>query len=113
MKYMIQLYQNVTRNEFESLSEDERRAIYAEWGAVREHPGVTPGLELAPASSATTVRVKDGRTLTTDGPYAETKEAFGGYFILEADDLDKAIEFAATIPTARNGAVEVRPIVER
>jgi hypothetical protein len=74
---------------------------------------VTPGLELAPAASATTVRVQDGSTLTTDGPYAETKEAFGGYLILDAPDLDAAIEFAGTIPTARSGAVEVRPVVER
>ncbi len=70
------------------------------------------GAQLQPAESATTVRVQNGSTLTTDGPFAETKEALGGYWVLEADDLDAAIEFAARIPAARlGGAVEVRPLV--
>jgi hypothetical protein len=74
---------------------------------------VTPGLQLASPETSTTVRVQDGRTLTTDGPFAETKEALGGYLIFEADDLDAAIELASRIPAARlGGAVEVRPIVE-
>jgi hypothetical protein len=114
MKYMIQLYGNQSREEFEALSEQERKAIYAEWGVVRDAPGVTPGSELGPPETATTVRVRDGQTLSTDGPFAETKEALGGYFTLEADDLDAAIELAARIPTARlGGAIEIRPVVER
>jgi hypothetical protein len=113
VKYLLQLYQNTTREDFDAMSEEERRAIYAEWAALREAPGVTPGLELAPAASATTVRVRDGRTLRTDGPFAETKEALGGYFLLEAENLDAAIEIAALVPTASHGgAVEIRPIVE-
>lgn len=111
---MMQIFGNQTREQFEALGEDERKALYAAWGAINRAPGVSPGVELAPASTATTVRVKDGQTLTTDGPFAETKEALAGYFLLEADDLDAAIELAARVPTASSGgAVEVRPVVER
>jgi hypothetical protein len=114
VKYLLQLYGNTTREQFEAMSEEQRRALYSQWAAIREAPGITPGHELAPPSSATTVRVQDGRTLTTDGPFPETKEALGGYFILEAENLDAAIELAAQVPTAAGGgAVEVRPIVER
>lgn len=75
---------------------------------------MTPGAWMQPPETATTVRVRDGETLTTDGPFAETKEAIGGYLTFEADDLDAAIELAALIPAARmGGAVEVRPLVER
>jgi hypothetical protein len=75
---------------------------------------VTPGLQMQPPETATTVRVQDGKTLTTDGPFVEIKEAIGGYLHFEADDLDAAIELAAQIPAARmGGAIEVRPIVER
>jgi hypothetical protein len=71
-------------------------------------------VELQPPESATTVRVQDGKTLITDGPFAEMKEAVGGYLIFEADDLDVAIELASRIPAARmGGAIEVRPVVER
>ena len=74
---------------------------------------MTGGHQLQPPETATTVRVQDGRTLTTDGPFAETKDAFGGYYLFEADDLDAAIELAARIPAARmGGAIEVRPVVE-
>ena len=98
---------------WEAMSGDEQQAIFRDWQALTETPGVTPGLQLQPASTATTVRVQDGRTLTTDGPFVETKEALGGYLILEADDLDAAIELAARVPTARSGgAVEIRPVVE-
>ena len=113
MKYMLQIYGNITRDEFAAMSEDERNELYAAWGAVNQTPGVTPGFGLDDPTTATTVRVQDGRTLTTDGPFAETKEALGGYLIFEADDLDAAIELAGRIPAARlGGAVEVRPIVE-
>jgi hypothetical protein len=96
------------------LSEEEQKEIGAAWAAVSQAPGVTPGQWLAPPESATTVRVEDGRTLTTDGPFVAVKEALGGYFVFEADDLDAAIEMASRVPAARmGGAVEVRPIVER
>jgi hypothetical protein len=74
---------------------------------------VTPGEGLGEPATATTVRVQDGKTLTTDGPFVETKEALGGYFFFDADDLDAAIELAARIPAARlGGAIEIRPIVQ-
>jgi len=112
MKYALLIYSNDT--EWERLSEQEREAIYGEYFAVSETPGVVGGQELQGADTATTVRVQDGRTLTTDGPFAETKEALGGFFLFEAGDLDAAIELAARIPAARRGgAVEVRPVVER
>ena len=83
-------------------------------GASSPRPGVSDGNQLQPTETATTVRVQDGKTLTTDGPFAETKEALGGYCFFEADDLDAAIELAARVPAARmGGAVEVRPLVER
>ena len=113
MRYLVQLYGTMTREEVAALPDDERNALYAEWGALNQTPGMTPGVELEPPTTATTVRVQDGKTLTTDGPFVETKEALGGYFLLEADDLDAAIEVASRVPTAsRGGAVEVRPVVE-
>jgi hypothetical protein len=98
----------------DGLSAGEQEAITAEYFQISEAPGVYGGAQLQPATTATTVRVQDGNTLTTDGPFANTKEIFGGYYLLEADDIDKAIELAARIPAARlGGSVEVRPIVER
>jgi hypothetical protein len=114
MKYMLQIYGNITRDEFAAMSEDERNELYAAWGAVNQTPGATPGMQLADPATATTVRVQDGKTLTTDGPFVEVKEALGGFLVFEADDLDAAIELAARIPTARmGGAIEIRPVVER
>jgi hypothetical protein len=96
------------------LSEDEQKAIYAEWQAINETPGVTPNtVRLRPPDAATSVRVEDGETLTTDGPFVSTKEALGGWLLFEADDLDAAIELASRIPTARmGGGVEIRPVKE-
>jgi hypothetical protein len=93
------------------LSEDEQKAVYADYQAINQTPGVTPGLWLDGPETATTVRVENGRTLTTDGPFVAVKEALGGYLFFEADDIDAAIQLAARIPAARlGGAVEVRPI---
>jgi hypothetical protein len=112
MQYMLMIYDSDAG--WEGLSEDERNSIFGEYFAVSEAPGVTGGAQLQPVSTATTVRVQDSRTLTTDGPFAETKEYLGGYYLVEADDLDAAIEIAARIPAARmGGGVEVRPLVER
>ena len=114
MQYLLQIYSGDAIEAFERLSEDEQKAVMGEYLAISELPGVRGGNQLRPASTATTVRVEDGRTLTTDGPFAETKEALGGYYLLEADDLDGALEVAARIPAARmGGAIEVRPVVER
>ena len=117
MKYMLLIHQGVTplpgSDEWERLSEDEKGAVYGAYKAINETPGVSPGLQLQPPETATTVRVQGGKTLTTDGPFVELKEAIGGYLHFEADDLDAAIELAAGIPAARmGGAIEVRPIVE-
>jgi hypothetical protein len=111
MKYALLIH---SRDDgWDALSEQEQQAIYGEYAAVAQSPGVYAGDQLAPANLTTTVRVKDGETLTTDGPFAETKESLGGYFLFEADNLDDAIAIAARIPAARmGGAVEVRPIVE-
>jgi hypothetical protein len=114
MQYMLQIFSGDAATEFESLSEDEQKAVMGEYFAISETPGISGGDQLQPADTATTVRVQDGRALTTDGPFVETKEALGGYYLFEADDLDAAIELAARIPAARmGGAVEVRPVVER
>jgi hypothetical protein len=118
MKYMLLIHQGDaptprSPEEWERLSEDEQKAVYTDYQAINETPGVTPGLGLDGPETATTVRVQDGRTLTTDGPFVATKEALGGYLIFEADDLDSAIELASRVPAARlGGAVEVRPIME-
>ncbi len=118
MKYMLLIHQGTTPtpndpDAWATLSEDEQQAVYRDYMAVNETPGVTPGHGLQPPENATTVRVQDGRTLTTDGPFVETKEALGGYLIYEADDLDAAIELAGRIPAARlGGAIEVRPVQE-
>jgi hypothetical protein len=118
MKYMMLIHQVTAptprdAEAWSALSEDERQAVFTGYKALNETPGVTPGLQLAPAETATTVRVQDGKTLTTDGPFVEIKEALDGYLVFEADDLDAAIELAARIPAARmGGAIEVRPIVE-
>ena len=114
MQYMLLIHSGAVGDEFEKLPEDEQKSIFAEYMAISEAPGVKGGDQLQPPETATTVRVENGSTLTTDGPFVETKEALGGYFLYEADDLDAAIEMAARVPAARmGGAVEVRPIVER
>jgi hypothetical protein len=118
MKYMLLIHQGTTptppSEEWDALSNDEKGAVYGAYKAINETAGVTPGMQMQPPDTATTVRVKDGTTLTTDGPFVEMKEALGGYLFFEADDLDAAIELASQIPAARmGGAIEVRPIVER
>ena len=118
MKYLLLIQQGDTPTPYDPeawgrLSEDEQNEVYAAYKAINETPGVIPGLQLQPPEAATTVRVHDGETLTTDGPFVAVKEALGGWLTFEADDLDAAIELASRIPAARmGGAVEVRPIVE-
>jgi hypothetical protein len=117
MKYMLLIHQGTTptppSEEWDKLSDEQKGAIYGAYKGINDTPGVSPGVRMQPPETATTVQVKDGRTLTTDGPFVETKEALGGYFFFEADDLDSAIEMASQVPAARmGGAVEVRPVVE-
>jgi hypothetical protein len=114
MKYLLQIYAGRSREEFEHFPADEQQAIVEEYLAIRRSPGVIGGDQLQPIETATTVRVQDGETLLTDGPFVEAKEHLGGYVLVEVDDLDAALEIAARIPAARmGGAVEVRPLVER
>jgi hypothetical protein len=114
MKYLLQIYPGDATGEGERLSEDEENAVLAEYLAIGQSPGVIGGGQLQPIETATTVRVENGQTLLTDGPFVEAKEHLGGYVVVDADDLDAALEIAARIPAARmGGAVEVRPIVER
>ena len=118
MKYMLLIHQGDSPTPrdpeaWERLPEEERNAVFADYQAINQTPGVTSGQALAPPETATTVRVDNGRTLVTDGPFVEVKEAIGGYLFFEADDLDAAIALAARIPAARlGGAIEVRPIAE-
>ena len=118
MKYLLLIHQGSTPtpnspDEWARLSADEQNAVYAAYKGINETPGVTPGVQMQPPEMATTVRVHDGKTLTTDGPFVAVKEALGGYFFYEADDLDAAIEVASRVPAASmGGAVEVRPLVE-
>ncbi len=112
MKYALLIYD--LPGNYDTLTDSEREAVFGEYFAISEAPGVFGGAQLKPVETATTVRVDDGETLTTDGPFADTKEFLGGYYLLEADDLDRAIELAARIPAARmGGSVEIRPIVEQ
>ena len=115
MKYLLQNYSTPEyREELEQLSADELQAIVEEFAAIGRSPGVVGGHRLEPIEFATTVRVENGESLLTDGPFVEAKEHLGGFCLVEADDLDAALEIAARIPVARmGGAVEVRPLVER
>jgi hypothetical protein len=111
LQYLLLIYTNDA--EPDNQTEEERTAITAEYFAISDAPGVVGGAELQGIATATTVRVQDGRTLTTDGPFAETKELLAGYYLFDADDLDAAIELASRIPAARlGGAIEIRPLVE-
>lgn len=114
MKYMLLIFPGDSMDQYTALSEEEQSSILGEYMAIAQEQGAVGGEQLQPRETATTVRVEDGRTLTTDGPFAETKDVLGGFFLFEADDLDRAIEIASRIPAARmGGAIEVRPVVER
>jgi hypothetical protein len=113
MKYMLLIYESETW--FAGLTEAERQALYAEYrdfsGQIAASGNLLDGSELQPSTTATVVHVEQGRTLTTDGPFAETREQLGGYYLVEAKDLDEAVALAARIPSARTGHVEVRPLM--
>jgi hypothetical protein len=95
------------------LSDDEQRQLTDEYYAIRDLPGCVGGGHLQPVETATTVRVSDGQSLITDGPFADTKEVFGGYYLFELDNLDQVLEIAAKVPAARmGGSVEVRALVQ-
>ena len=115
MKYLLQIYTTSEyREAFERLPADERQAVVEEYAAIERSPEVVGGDQLQPIETATTVRVHNGETLLTDGPFVDAKEHLGGYGLVEVNDLDAALEIAARIPAARmGGAIEVRPLVER
>lgn len=114
MRYLLLIHEDESR--FETLSEQEAGEFLGEYGkysAELEAAGAFQASErLRPIATATTVRVRNGETLTTDGPFAETKEQLGGFYMIDAKDLDEALAWAAKIPSARYGSIEVRPIWE-
>ncbi|RIK40077.1 MAG: hypothetical protein DCC55_16120 [Chloroflexi bacterium] len=114
MRYLCLIYTN--EREDANASQEEQNAVMAAYYAFTEEinkAGIMRGGEaLQPTSTATTVRVRDGKTITTDGPFAETKEQLGGYYLLDCKDLDEAISWAAKIPGAKFGSIEVRPVWE-
>src|SRR5262245_33158425 len=108
---MLLIYQGTGWADIPKLSDDEKKSIAAEYVALGETSGVTPGMPLGLPDDATTVEVKDGETVLKDGPFIDSEGAIGGYFVYEAGDLDAAVELASRIPAARRGgAVEVRPV---
>jgi hypothetical protein len=115
MKYLLLIYHN--EQSWDGINESERQKIYGEYGRLREQLLASRqflgGSQLQPVTTATTIRVREGKELVTDGPFAETHEQLGGYFLVEAKNLDEATAIAAKIPSARTGSVEVRPLVER
>jgi hypothetical protein len=115
MQYLLLIYG--AESDWEKLGEPERQKIYAQYGELmqslkqsRNHLG---GHELQPISTATTVRMRNGKKSVTDGPFAETKEQLGGYILVEAKDLDEALTIAARIPSVHTGSIEVRPVFAR
>lgn len=114
MKYMLLIYHD--EKLWEGLTEAEQKEIYGEYRDLIQELGPTgqflAGDELQPANTASSVRVRDGKALVTDGPFAETREQLGGFFLIEAESAEKAKEIAARIPSARTGTVEIRPVAE-
>ena len=111
MQYLALIHAD--QDGWEALGEEERQAITKRYMDFSENEKVVGGAELEDTDAATTVRVRNGERLVTDGPYAEVKEALGGFFILECDSIDEACQLAAAIPAAERGAVEVRPVYVR
>ncbi|HEV8088132.1 MAG TPA: YciI family protein [Actinomycetota bacterium] len=114
MKYLLLIYAD--ERAYETMSEDQRHEIYAAYDVLMkdlaEKGQSLAGDELAPTSTATTVQVRNGERLITDGPFAETKEQLGGYFLVDVPDLDAAIDIAARIPSVHAGSIEVRPVMD-
>jgi hypothetical protein len=109
VQYALLIYEK--SGAYDGFTDEKRQAISAEYLALRGDSRMTGGAKLAPVETATTVRVQQGDALVTDGPFADTKEVFGGYYLLEADDVDAAMELAARMPAARlGGSVEIRPV---
>ena len=113
MRYLLLIYQDEVAHS--QWSEEELAAEYKDYFTFQvetEKLGVSAGAALMPTNTATTVRVRNGKILTTDGPFAETKEQLGGFYLLNCKDLDEAIEVAAKIPAVTDGSIEIRPVME-
>ena len=114
MQYILLIYENEA--EAKGRNKEESQRIWGEYmaftGSVKESGHMRAGEPLESTATATTVRVKAGKTVRTDGPFAETREQLGGFYIVEAKDLDEAVGIAARIPTAKHGSIEVRPIMQ-
>ncbi len=114
MQYLLLIYDNEAA--FAKLSDAEKGRLYQEYGpfteSLKKNGCFRAGHGLQPTATATTVRMRDGKRLVTDGPFAETKEQLGGYYLIEAKDLDEAIAVAARVPSARLGSIEIRPLME-
>ena len=112
MKYLLLIYEN--EGAYANVSEADQGKIFQEYmdytARIRKNGNYISGEALQPISTATSVRVKDGKTVSTDGPFAETREQLGGFYLVEAKDVDEAIGIAARIPGARGGSIEVRPV---
>jgi hypothetical protein len=115
MQYLLLIYD--AESGWAKMTAAQQAAMYQEYGQftqqITESGNFRAGHQLKPAATATTVRVRDGKRVLTDGPFAETKEQLGGFYMVEAKDLDEAISIAARIPSAKNGSIEVRPLVPR
>ena len=113
MQYLLLIYRS--DEQYAHMNADDRKALSAEYGvytqSIIQSGHFKAGDGLQPVSTATTVRVRDGKILTTDGPFAETREQLGGYYLVEAKDLDTALGLAARIPGAKDGSIEVRPVM--
>jgi hypothetical protein len=114
MKYMLLIHDD--EKAWAKLTDAERQRIYGEYGQfgqqIKDAGQYLAGAQLQPTTTATSVRVRDGKRLVTDGPFAETREQLGGYYLVEAKNLDEAIGLAAKVPSAKIGTIEVRPVVE-
>jgi hypothetical protein len=113
MQYLLLIYRN--ENYMTDMSAADRQKLMGEYGAytqsIIQSGHFKAGDGLQPTTTATTVRVRDGKTMTTDGPFAETREQLGGYYLVEAKDLDEAVALAARVPEAKRGSIEVRPVM--
>jgi len=112
VKYALFVYD--LASSWDSLSEEEKHAVYGEYHAVSDSPEIVAHYRLQPPQKTTTVRVEEGQTLMAEGPLADTREIFAGFYVLESDDREAVLKVASLIPAARmGGAIEVRPLVER
>jgi hypothetical protein len=111
MEFLALIHED--KNGWEGLTKDEQQAVIQRYMEFSERPEVVGGAELQPTDMASTVQIRNGDRLVTDGPYAEVKEALGGFFILDVDSIDEACRLAAEIPAAEHGAIEVRPVYVR